>query len=80
MAALKEMGHANATLTGTRVYFGRGEYVDTATGQSQLAPGRDANEIKRAYSAQVVQATAKKFGWQVKQNPLDKWKYQIIKR
>lgn len=78
--ALREMGLSNITQTGTRVYFGRGEYIDTATGQSQLAAGREVAEIKRAYSAQVVQATAKRFGWQIKQNAQDKYKYQIIKR
>lgn len=33
--------------------------------------------IKRAYSAEVVKATAKKYGWQLKQTA--EFKYQVIK-
>jgi len=74
LAALKALGHTNARIDAgsKRVSFGRGEYIDTATGQSQLARNMDANEIKRAYSAQVIQYQAKKNGWTLKQTgPFD---------
>lgn len=45
------------------IYFGSGETINCQTGQSQLGTRRDINEIKRAYSGAVVQATARKFGW-----------------
>lgn len=35
-------------------------------------------EIKRAYSAELVKAQAKRFGWQIKE--VEKYKYQITKR
>jgi hypothetical protein len=36
------------------------------------------NEVKRAYSAQVVQASAKKFGWQIKE--VAQYQYEVIRR
>lgn len=45
------------------IHFGNGEKIDCKTGKGQFGTFRDLNEIKRAYSASIVQATAKKFGW-----------------
>jgi hypothetical protein len=38
----------------------------------------DVNEIKRAYSAQVVQTAAKRFGWSVKQT--SDTQFQVTRR
>lgn len=82
-------GHMTAALTalglsprleqdGKTIRFGRGETINCSTGQSQLAANRDVNEIKRAYSGQVVQATAKKFGWTQAGTKLVQGKTQTI--
>ena len=49
---------------GHTIWFGRQESIDCTTGAAQLGRYRTVNEIKKAYSAAVVKATAKKFGWQ----------------
>jgi len=64
--------------TGQMIYFGQGESYDTRTGQAQLAQGRDANEIKRTYSNEIVKSQARKFGWTLKQTA--PFKYEIVKR
>ena len=45
-------------------YDGRKSLMTMNTTRDQVV---DMNELKRAYSAQVVKAAAKRFGWQVKQ-------------
>ncbi len=75
--ALAEMGLAPRR-HGSLIYFGRGESIDTATGKAQLSAGRDIASIKQGYSRQVVKATAKRYGWQVKETEQNK--FQIIKR
>lgn len=62
------------------IRFGNREWINTRTGQSQLQTLRDVSEIKRAYSAQVVQQTAKRFGWQIKTNAQNQNKMQLIRR
>ena len=49
------------------ITFGNNEWIDTKTGQSRLGQFRDVNEIKRAYSAQVVLDTAQQLGWDMEQ-------------
>lgn len=39
-----------------------------------------ANEIKQAYSREVVKSTAARFGWNVKQNPLNKNSFVVQRR
>jgi hypothetical protein len=62
---------------GHTVYFGRGEWIDTATGKSSLATTRDVSELKQAYSSQLVLSQARKYGWTVKQTGN---KYVVVKR
>jgi hypothetical protein len=62
-----------------RIFFGAsGEYIDTKTGQSQLSSYREQNEIRRSYSAQVIQSQARKFGWQLKKTGA--YSYEVTKR
>ncbi len=71
--ALEELGYTvtklGATLTfanyskSHRGFFRNGELTIT-NGSGEAV---DQNEIRRAYSAQVVMSAAKRFGWQVKQ-------------
>jgi len=68
-------GHMMTALTGLKlspwidqatphvINFGNGESINCKTGKGQFGTLRDLNEIKRAYSGAVVQATARKFGW-----------------
>lgn len=37
------------------------------SGQLQLPPGADVNEVKRAYSREVVKAAGKRMGWKVQE-------------
>mgnify|MGYP001601134242 CR=1 FL=1 len=38
------------------------------------------NQIKQAYSGEVVKATAARFGWELKKNPLNKFSYTAIRK
>jgi hypothetical protein len=64
-----------------RIYFGYGSY-DTKSGQFQIRSSRSAaeivNQIKRAYSAQIVKTQAKKFGWQIRETA--PYEFEITKR
>jgi hypothetical protein len=75
--ALRELGH-EVTASGTRLYFGRASVMDTATGKTELEKGITVAEIKQAYAAQTVKATAKRYGWQLKE--VSKFKFEITKR
>lgn len=63
---------------GTALMFGNGEWIDTATGKSALAPTRNPAEIKRAYSAEVVKSQARKYGWSLKETA--PFQYEVTKR
>lgn len=63
---------------GSVIRFGRGEYIDVATGKSELASNRDANQIKRSYAAEVVKSQAKKNGWTLKETA--PFQYEVSKR
>jgi hypothetical protein len=85
LAALNRLG-LSAVRHSDTIYFGRflngisdfdRECYDIKTGQLRLETTRDVAEIKRAYSHQVVQSQAKKFGWQMKQVGD---KYQVVRR
>jgi hypothetical protein len=69
----------NPRMQNGQIRFGfTGEYINPTTGQSQLAPSRDANEIKRAYSAEVIKSQAKRNGWTLKQT--GPFAYEAMKR
>jgi hypothetical protein len=55
-----------------------GGFYDKATGKMTGTNLPAVNEVKRAYSAQVVQASAKKFGWQIKE--VAQYQYEVIRR
>jgi len=75
-AALAAMG-LNPTTLPTGIRFAGGFY-DKASGKMTGTNLPAVNEVKRAYSAQVVQASAKKFGWQIKE--VAKYQYEVIRR
>ena len=79
MAALTALAFAPQQI-GDTIEFGRGEWINTKTGQSRLGALRDVNEIRRAYSREIVKRQVKRFGWTLKQNPKDQNQMQIIKR
>lgn len=81
--ALTELG-LNPQKNGNRITFYGGSYdttTKTATLSSSRMAGTNAEEltakIKRAYSAEVVKATAKRYGWQIKET--EPYKFQVIK-
>lgn len=85
-AALKSLGFI-VGVVGTAVRFSNPETSVTGTydGRKKMMTlsglndeSLDLNPIKRAYSAQVIQSAAKRFGWQVKQT--DDTKFQITRR
>ncbi len=45
-------------------YYRSGSY-EPKTGRLELYSGWDVDEIKRAYSGQVVESQARKYGWQL---------------
>jgi hypothetical protein len=75
-AALAGLGLNPLTLP-TGIRFAGGFY-DKATGKMTGTNLPAVNEVKRAYSAQVVQASAKKFGWQIKE--VAQYQYEVIRR
>ena len=79
-AALEQMGE-RPNLLGDTLTFRSGRY-NCATGQMTVTgygeESEKLNEIKRAYSAQVVQSQARRFGWTLKQT--SKYEYQVLKR
>jgi len=52
---------------GGLIYFGNGEWINTATGESRLASMRNVSELRAAYSTAVMKQTATRFGWKLKQ-------------
>lgn len=47
---------------------------------STTQQGDMVNTIKQAYSGEVVKATAARFGWELKKNPLNKFSYTAIRK
>lgn len=78
--AFTAMGHA-ATLSGDYITFPGGTY-STRTGKIEGNPrtigGDFQAQVKRAYSGEVVKATAKKYGWSLKE--VTPFEYAITKR
>jgi hypothetical protein len=64
MAALAELGLGPVLQAdGHTIRFDSNQSIDCSTGQAQLSRYASVDQLKRAYSAAVVKATAKKFGW-----------------
>ena len=64
IAALTTLG-LTPIHSGNMIRFGRGESYDIATGTMKIGVRYSTNEIKQAYSAEVVKSQAKKFGWKL---------------
>jgi len=78
-AALAEMG-LNPRISGSFIEFNTGSYnTKTHSFTFRGASGeKHSEEIKQAYSAEVVKAQAKRFGWQIKAT--SKYEFAVIKR
>src|SRR5574343_1897907 len=78
--ALEQMGERPVLQNGI-IRFRSGSY-DCRTGQMAISgygeESEKMNEVKRAYSAQVVQRQARRFGWRLKET--GKYQYQVLKR
>ena len=88
VAALEQMGE-RPVLQGDIIRFRSGSYdcrmgemvieITATYGQDvEKLKGEKMNEVKRAYSAQVVQSQARRFGWTLKET--GKYQYQVLKR
>jgi hypothetical protein len=62
---------------GDWIYFGRNEQYNVKTGVMNAAQSRDINEIKRAYSVQIVKSQAEKYGWELEQ--VGEFEYEVRK-
>lgn len=60
-----------------RILFGSNESLDLRTGKANLFWTRGVNQMKQAYSKQVVLSQAKRFGWGVKELPNNQ--FQLVK-
>jgi len=72
MKALTEMG-LKPVRNGDIIGFGLKEYYNISTGKLMLGLRYSVNEIKRAYSAEIVKTQAKRFGWQIKKTAENKY-------
>lgn len=77
-SALKEMDLNPTRMINGMILFGDGEWHDPSKGETMLQTWRDASEIKRAYSAEIIKSQAKKYGWQLKQT--GKYEFAVTKR
>lgn len=78
-AALNALGlgaavQTDGTIQGRNVYYGGGQLTLSGYTATQIK----LDQVKQAYSAEVVKSTAKRFGWTLKQ--VEPFKYQVIKR
>lgn len=66
-AGLEALGHSVAKYENTLTFskYGRRGSFNKVTGELVLDRAWDGEKIKRAYSEQVVNSTARKNGWQV---------------
>jgi hypothetical protein len=80
--ALEELGR-NPALQGDWIQFRNGTY-NCATSEFKLTVSaydnqeEAMNQIKRAYSAQVVVSQAQRFGWTLKK--VSRFEYEMVKR
>lgn len=85
-AALIATGKTTARVVGSRIVFdggvfenGRFTYQSTYWARvSQADAAREVAKLKQAYGAETVKATAKKWGWQIKETA--PFEYEVIKR
>jgi hypothetical protein len=66
--ALRKLGCSSITLAGPRVTFNTpygGGSFDKTSGEMRLPESLDINVIKQAYSVEVVESQAKKYGWKI---------------
>jgi hypothetical protein len=65
---------------GKRLYFGGTgrEYLDTETGTVAVRDQSQVAVMKRAYSATIVKAQAKRHGWTLKET--GPYQYEVVKR
>jgi hypothetical protein len=63
---------------GTRIDFGWNQSFNKATGEIRVRDAKQVALIKQAYSAQIVKAQAKRYGWQLKETA--PFQYNITKR
>lgn len=76
LAALNMQPHARKHV----IFFGqdRRESFNKDTGELRVRSSTSVPEIKRAYSAEIVKAQAKKYGWTLKETGA--YQYQVTKR
>jgi hypothetical protein len=87
IAALKSLGYRVQDL-GETVVFRTREGVDAIFANGKLtlnsygnaAENFNVNPIKKAYSVEVVKASAKKFGWNLTQDKQEQFKFKAQKR
>ncbi len=72
-----QCGNVNVKTYDNGLAWNGGSYNQT-TGNLTVRNSEVGNRIKKAYSAELVQAQAKRFGWQTKK--IDEFKYEITKR
>jgi hypothetical protein len=74
---VEEITGRKAYVSGNIVSWGTGSY-NKLTSQLTVRSQSDGQQIKRAYSGELVKAQAKRFGWQIKE--ISQYQYQILKR
>jgi hypothetical protein len=87
IAALKSLGYRVQDL-GETVVFRTSQGVDAIFAKGKLtlnsygtaAQNFDVNPIKKAYSVEVVKASAKKYGWNLTQDKQSAFKFAAQKR
>lgn len=87
--ALRLLGY-QASKSGTAIVFyrenspNRHRYEDGkiifSGNVAETLKGEWVSQIKQSYSGEVVKATAARFGWELKKNPLNKFSYTAIRR
>jgi nitrate reductase beta subunit len=76
--ALEGLGYLGLHKDGEKRLYWNGGMYNKDSGKLTVREDNRVSEIKKAYSAEVVKAQAKRFGWQLKET--GQYKYQIIKR
>lgn len=64
----------NGNIQGRNVNWMPGQEMNLYGSASRIS----LDQVKQAYSAEVVKSTAKRFGWQIKE--VGKFQYEVVKR
>jgi hypothetical protein len=88
IAALKSLGYQVRELRNGMLTFRTPEGIDaiftdgklTLNSYGDAAKEFNVNPIKKAYSVEVVKASAKKFGWNLQQDKQSQFKFTAQKR